>query len=100
MLEMPNAIMEEARWFTWDGARRSRATCNPMRPGARLNAYCLMRNLRNSPSHHPWYDKILTDPGFRSKKANDVFNNSVSANSRLVQECVLSFLGVFMAADF
>lgn len=83
-LEMLNGIMEEARWMIWDGARRG-APCNPMPPDAYLNAYCLVRNVRDSPNHQGWYDEVRNYPEFWSDKASTVFDNWVHANSALVE---------------
>lgn len=85
-LEMLNGIMREIRWMLWDSARRNGAPCNTMPPGAPLNAYCLVRHLRNSPSHVGWYNEVVTHPRRWSNRAKGRFEDWVYANSPLVQQ--------------
>lgn len=88
-LQMLDEIMSEARWLIWDGAHDLGADCNPMPPNAHLNAYCLVRNLKNSPYHRRWFYEVEDRPHYWSQKANTMFDMWVSANSRLVHEYVL-----------
>lgn len=90
-LQMLNGILREIRWTIWDAARRRDARCNPMRPDARLDAYCLMRNLRMSLPHQGWYNEVRNNPEVWSHRAYDMFEDWIYANSRLVREYVFLF---------
>lgn len=89
-MEMLNEILREARWLIWDAERRGGTPCNAMSPDAPLDAYCLARNLRTSPSHHGWYNEVQNHPGIWSARAINMFDDWVYANSELVRQYVFS----------
>ena len=94
-LEMLEEILRVARLNIWNEARRRGAPCNAMPPYAHSSAYCLVRNLRFSPSHHRWYDDVLDHPDVWRPLADQVFNDWIRSRSPLVYEYVLLFIGIF-----
>ena len=88
-LEMLNGILREARLSIWHEAHRRGYPCNPMRPDAHLNAYCLVRNLRHSPNYRWWYEEVRNDRRYWESRADDMFLQWLNTNSRLVYEYVI-----------
>ena len=88
-LEMLNGILRYARLHMWNEAHRWGTTRNAMPPDVHLNAYCLVRNLRYSPSYRRWYEDVWDRPDYWRPLANQVFGDWVRRNSRLVYEYVL-----------
>ena len=91
-LRMLNDIMQFVRSSIWYEAHETGLSCNSMPPDAYLNAYCLVRNLRTSPSHGGWYSEVENNPQYWKYKAYDVFDRWISSRTRLVRECVFPFL--------
>lgn len=92
-LGMLNDIMHFVRNSIWYGAHETGLACNSMPPDPYLNTYCLVRNLRTSPSHGRWYEEVENNPRYWRYRAYDVFDRWVDSRRRRDRECVIPFLG-------
>ena len=87
-LTMLNDILQFVRNSLWYDAQRMGLSCNSMPPYAHLDAYCLVRSLRASPSHGGWYAEVENNPRYWKYKAYDVFDRWVDSRRQEWRECV------------
>ncbi|KAM0799952.1 hypothetical protein BDR22DRAFT_889918 [Usnea florida] len=81
-LRMLNDILRFLRNSLWEGALEMGVSRNFTRPDPNLNAYCLIRNLRTSPSHGGWYREVEDHPHLWKYRAYDVFDRWVNSVRR------------------
>ena len=90
-LRMLNDILQFLRNSLWYDAQRMGLACNSMPPNPNLDAYCLVRSLRFSPSHSGWYREVEHNPHFWKYRAYDVFDRWVDSRRRRGREYVIPF---------